>query len=114
MCLELLFGLSDENKQCVVKSFLYLLFLGEHWQRKVAKRPERVGQFVGEAVWSSRRSPDHGSPANETRKGMVHHFNPNHNYLSYVQTDMEYVVVQFYPWFKFYFSLFWGMVIYGK
>ena len=45
---------------------------------------------------------------------MVHHYNPNHNYLSYVQTDMEYVVVQFYPWFKFYFSLFWGMVIYGK
>ena len=21
---------------------------------------------------------------------MVHHFNPNHNYLSYLQTDMEY------------------------
>ena len=31
---------------------------------------------------------------------------------------MEYkhvcVVVQFYPWFKFYFSLFWGMVMYDK
>ena len=24
-----------------------------------------------------------------------------------------YVVVQFYPWFKFYFLLFWGMVIYN-
>ena len=23
-----------------------------------------------------------------------------------------YVVVQFYPWFKFYFLLFWGMVMY--
>ena len=23
-----------------------------------------------------------------------------------------FVVVQFYPWLKFYFSLFWGMVIY--
>ena len=23
-----------------------------------------------------------------------------------------YVVVQFYPWFKFYFPLFWGMVMY--
>ena len=25
-----------------------------------------------------------------------------------------FVVVQFYPWFKFYFSLFWGMVIYDN
>ena len=25
-----------------------------------------------------------------------------------------YVVVKFYPWFKFYFPLFWGMVIYGN
>ena len=25
-----------------------------------------------------------------------------------------YVVVQFYPWFKFYFPLFWGMVIYDN
>ena len=25
-----------------------------------------------------------------------------------------FVVAQFYPWFKFYFSLFWGMVIYDK
>ena len=25
-----------------------------------------------------------------------------------------FVVVQFYPWFKFYFSLFWGMVIYDE
>ena len=24
------------------------------------------------------------------------------------------VVVQFYPWFKFYFLLFWGTVMYGK
>ena len=24
------------------------------------------------------------------------------------------VVVQFYPWFKFYFPLFWGMVIYDN
>ena len=23
-------------------------------------------------------------------------------------------MVQFYPWFKFYFSLFWGMVIYDN
>ena len=90
ICLELLFGLSDENEQCVVKSFLYLPFLGEHWRRKAAKRPERVGQFVGDAVWSSRTSSDHGSPADKTRKGMVYHFNPNHRYLSYLQTDMEY------------------------
>ena len=26
--------------------------------------------------------------------------------------SLVYVVVQFYPWFKFYFPLFWGMVIY--
>ena len=25
-----------------------------------------------------------------------------------------YVVVQFYPWFNFYFPLFWGMVIYDN
>ena len=25
-----------------------------------------------------------------------------------------YVVVQFYPWFKFYFLLFWGMVMYDN
>ena len=25
-----------------------------------------------------------------------------------------YVVVQFYPWFKFYFPLFWGMVMYDN
>ena len=25
-----------------------------------------------------------------------------------------YVVVTFYPWFKFYFPWFWGMVIYGN
>ena len=25
-----------------------------------------------------------------------------------------YVVVQFYPWFNFYFPLFWGMVMYGN
>ena len=25
-----------------------------------------------------------------------------------------YVVVKFYPWFKFYFPWFWGMVIYGN
>ena len=25
-----------------------------------------------------------------------------------------YVVVQFYPWFKFYFPLFWGMVMYNN
>ena len=25
-----------------------------------------------------------------------------------------FVVVQFYPWFKFHFSLFWGMVIYDN
>ena len=25
--------------------------------------------------------------------------------------EVVYVVVQFYPWFKFYFPLFWGMVI---
>ena len=24
------------------------------------------------------------------------------------------VVVQFYPWFKFYFPLFWGLVMYGN
>ena len=28
-----------------------------------------------------------------------------------VNTD---VVVQFYPWFKFYFPLFWGMVMYDN
>ena len=26
----------------------------------------------------------------------------------------EYVVIQFYPWFKCFFSLFWGMVIYDN
>ena len=25
-----------------------------------------------------------------------------------------YVVVQFFPWFKFYFSLFWGMLMYDN
>ena len=25
-----------------------------------------------------------------------------------------YVVVQFYPWFKFYFPLFWGVVMYAN
>ena len=25
-----------------------------------------------------------------------------------------YVVVQFFPWFKFYFPLFWGMVMYDN
>ena len=25
-----------------------------------------------------------------------------------------YVVVEFYPWFKFYFPLFWGMVMYDN
>ena len=29
-------------------------------------------------------------------------------------TLYEYVVVQFYPWFKFYFPLFWDMVIYDN
>ncbi len=24
------------------------------------------------------------------------------------------VVIKFYPWFKFYFPLFWGMVMYGN
>ena len=32
--------------------------------------------------------------------------------LWYVKTEHGYVVVQFYPWFKFYFSLFFGMVMY--
>ena len=27
---------------------------------------------------------------------------------------MYYVVVQFYPWFNFYFLLFWGMVMYDN
>ena len=27
------------------------------------------------------------------------------------EKNLEYVVVQFYPWFKFYFPLFWGMVM---
>ena len=27
---------------------------------------------------------------------------------------LVYVVVQFYPWFNFYFPLFWGMVIYDN
>ena len=28
--------------------------------------------------------------------------------------EREYVVVQFYPWFKFYYLLFWGMVMYDN
>ena len=31
-----------------------------------------------------------------------------------LQMVSVYVVVQFYPWFKFYFSLFWGMVMYDN
>ena len=30
------------------------------------------------------------------------------------QLTHVYVVVQFYPWFIFYFPLFWGMVMYGN
>ena len=30
------------------------------------------------------------------------------------KTFEAYVVVQFYPWFKFYFPLFWGMTMYGN
>ena len=36
-----------------------------------------------------------------------------HSYFVYPH-DSENVVVQFYPWFKFYFLLFWVMVIYDS
>ena len=32
--------------------------------------------------------------------------------MMYTHLTYVYVVVQFYPWFKFYFPLFWGMVMY--
>ena len=37
----------------------------------------------------------------------------NNNYNTLL-TYSVYVVVQFYPWFNFYFPLFWGMVMYDN
>ena len=41
-----------------------------------------------------------------------------HNNLGDSRSNQEgwnvYVVIQFYLWFKFYFPLFWGMVMYGN
>ena len=33
---------------------------------------------------------------------------------SVLSATSVYLVVQFYPWFKFYFPLFWGMVMYDN
>ena len=38
--------------------------------------------------------------------------NPPYDHYLDVHIYNVYVVVQFYPWFKFYFPLFWGMVMY--
>ena len=50
---------------------------------------------------------------------LVHQRTPNQNgckleifSLVISNSYSVYVVVQFYPWFKFYFPLFWGMVMY--
>ena len=45
------------------------------------------------------------------RKGFLHQGQFESTYI--IET-LVYVVVQFYPWFKFYFLLFWGMVIYDN
>ena len=43
------------------------------------------------------------------QENKIHIFKPPCNLLFII-----YVVVQFYPWFKFYFPMFWGMVMYDN
>ena len=39
---------------------------------------------------------------------------PPGKWLYFLSAISVYVVVQFYPWFKFYFPLFWGMVMHDN